>query len=312
MPSGNSTKPLIVIVGPTGVGKTEISLALAERWNAEIVSADSRLLYRGMDIGTAKPTPEERARVRHHLVDVAEPNQVWSLAKYQREAYAAIEDIHQRGTIPLLVGGTGQYVRAVVEGWRIPEVKPDQKLRLILEKWAEEIGSSQIHNRLASLDPMAAQAIDPPNVRRSIRALEVIFRTGRLFSSQKKKLGPRYRTLILGVNRPRPDLYARIDARIQDMLAAGFIDEVRLLLEKDYPPDLPAFSAIGYRQIIDYLSGRISLEEAVCLIKRSTRQYVRRQANWFKPQDARIHWFQVGPKTVDEMEAMIKNHVMAD
>jgi tRNA dimethylallyltransferase len=307
MQSQNKTKPLIVLIGPTAVGKTEISLQLAERLKGEIVSADSRLLYRGMDIGTAKPTIEERTRVTHHLIDIADPNEVWSLAKYQRVAYLAIDDIHNRGKIPFLVGGTGQYIRAVIEGWVIPKVKPDPRLRLALQNWAIELGPFELHKRLAVLDPEASEKVEPQNLRRIIRALEVIFHTGRLFSAQRKKIGTPYRPIILGIIRPRPELYARIDARIQTMLDSGLVEEVTGLLDSGFPPRLPAFSAIGYHQIIQYVQGDIQLDEAVMLMKKLTRQYVRRQANWFSLDSPDIHWFPAGPNIPDEMEAVIED-----
>jgi tRNA dimethylallyltransferase len=309
MQSRNKPKPLIVIVGPTAVGKTEISLQLAERLDGEIVSADSRLFYRGMDIGTAKPSQDERARVKHHLIDVAEPDQVWSLAKFQRAAYFAIDDIHNRGKTPFLVGGTGQYIRAVTEGWDIPDVKPDPQLRLAFQNWANILGPFELHDRLAVLDPDAAGKIDPQNLRRTIRALEVIYHTGKPFSAQKGRSGSPHNTQILGIHRARPELYLRVDARIQDMLVAGLVEEVRSLLDKGYSPELAPLSAIGYHQIIQYLHGEILLEEAVILMKRLTRQYIRRQANWFNRDDPNIHWFNVGPNIKNEMEVVIKKHL---
>jgi tRNA dimethylallyltransferase len=297
--------PLVVILGPTAVGKTEISLALAERLKGEIISADSRLLYRGMDIGTAKPTAKERARIPHHLINVTEPDEVWSLALFQNEARKAIYEIYQRGRLPFLVGGTGQYVRAILEEWDLPKVEPQPEIRKALENWSKDIGPEGLHNRLASLDLQAASQIDYRNLRRTVRALEVIFITGRPFSDQRQKGRVLFKTLQLGLLRSRPELYARIDARIDDMIEAGLVDEVRTLLEKGYSPKLPPFSAIGYREIIDYLQGKMTLEEAISNIKRATRIYVRRQANWFKAADPSIHWFQPGPQTLDEMEALI-------
>jgi tRNA dimethylallyltransferase len=299
--------PLIVIVGPTAVGKTEASIEVALRFNGEIVSADSRLLYRGMDIGTAKPTREERELVPHHLIDVAEPTQVWSLAKYQRCAYEAIDNILTQGKTPFLVGGTGQYVKAIVEGWKIPEVKADPALRTVLNNWASVIGYQGIYARLKYLDPEAAALISPQNIRRTIRALEVIFLTGKLFSDQKRKQKPRYRTLILGISRPRPELYERIDERIDSMIKAGFVHEVRELLTKGYSSQLPPLSAIGYTQISEYLNGNISFDDAVNQMKRNTRQFVRRQSNWFKLDDPNIIWFQAGSNLLDEMEQAITN-----
>ncbi len=299
--------PLVVIVGPTAVGKTEIAIQLAERLDGEIVSADSRLFYRGMDIGTAKPTTDEYNRVPHHMIDVAEPDEEWNLAVFQRAAQTAITEIHSRGHLPFLVGGTGQYIYALVEGWQIPESKPDTELRSILENWAELIGPEGLHERLSVLDPNAASRIDYRNLRRSIRALEVILRTGRRFSDQAKRGRSPYRTLLVGLSRPRSELYARIDARIESMLAEGFEDEVKVLLQKGYDPDLPNFSAIGYRQMIAYVKGEISLEEAIILMKRNTRQFVRRQGNWFKEPDPKIHWFNVGSESVKDVEALIRS-----
>ena len=293
--------PLLVLVGPTAVGKTEVSLRLAEALDAEIVSADSRLLYRGMDIGTDKPSRAVRARIPHHLIDVADPDETWSLAQYQDAAYQAMADIHRRGKIPLLVGGTGQYVWAVVEGWRIPRVPPNPRLRAVLERWGERIGPEALHRRLARIDPEAAARIQPRNLRRTVRALEVIFTTGRRFSEQQTKVPPPYRILILGLYRPRPELYARIDRRIDAMLQAGWLQEVQRLLEQGYTPDLPAMSSIGYAELAAYLLGRLSFEEAVRRIRRRSRVLVRKQANWFRMDDPRIRWFRARPGVEQEI-----------
>jgi tRNA dimethylallyltransferase len=300
-----SLPPLVVILGPTAVGKTEIALQLAERLGGEIVSADSRLFYRGMDIGTAKPSQEELARVAHHLIDVAEPDQNWSLAVFQEQARRAIADIHARGRLPLLVGGTGQYIRAVIQAWDLPKVEPNPRLRSALENWASEVGEEGIHARLACLDAQAAANIDARNVRRTVRALEVILSTGRRFSEQRSHGASPYDLFLVGLMRPRQELYARIDARIDGMVAAGLVDEVQGLLTRGYPPELPTLSAIGYGEIILFLEGQISLEEAVRQIKHNTRVFVRRQANWFKPDDPNIHWFQAGKQAVDQIEAAI-------
>ena len=306
-PISKGKYPLIALVGPTAVGKTETSLELAERINAEIVSADSRLFYIGMDIGTAKPSIEERARIPHHLIDVAKPNEIWSLAVFQKEANAVIARIHERGHIPLLVGGTGQYIRAILEGWDIPEVKPDPALRQVLENWNQEVTPPGLHHRLALLDPIAAEKIDPLNVRRTIRALEVIFTTGELFSKQRNKSSSPYDTLLLGLYRPREELYKRIDDRIDAMFKAGLVAEVQHLLDQGYPEDLPTMSAIGYRQVISFLKQDISFEESVRLIKRQTRIFVRRQANWFKQSDPDIHWVHAGSDAVSELERITLN-----
>jgi len=303
--------PLIVIVGPTAVGKTSVSIDLAEQLDGEIVSADSRLLYRGMDIGTAKPTSEEMRDVPHHLIDVAEPDETWSLAVYQRNAYRVIDEIHARGKLPILVGGTGQYVRAIIEGWRIPPQAPDYGLREALNRWAEEIGAEAFHRRLATLDREAAEKIDYRNVRRVVRAMEVTLKTGERFSDLRRKQECSYRPIILGVSRSREELYQRIDQRIDLMLEAGLVEEISGLLEAGYTADLPTMSAIGYGEIIQYLQGEITLEEAVALIRRNTRIFVRRQANWFKPSDPRIHWFDADDELLNRMILQVRSDLDA-
>ena len=292
--------PLLLLVGPTAVGKTEIALRLAERLNGEIVSADSRLFYRGMDIGTAKPTSAEQARVRHHLIDVANPDETWSLAMFQGAAQAAIADIHARGKLSLLVGGTGQYVRAVTQGWTPPEVKANAKMRDEIGKMNEEHGKEWLHDRLKSLDPEAAEKIDARNVRRTIRALEVILTTGKKFSEQRGQSDSSYALLTIGLKRPRSELYARIDARIEAMFAAGLLDEVRALLTKGYSPELPSMSGIGYRECCQALIGQWTEEQAKVGMRRATRVFVRRQGNWFKESDPHIHWFEAGDESVVE------------
>ncbi|MBN2047684.1 MAG: tRNA (adenosine(37)-N6)-dimethylallyltransferase MiaA [Anaerolineaceae bacterium] len=282
---------IIVILGPTAVGKTELSLQLAERLNGEIVSVDSRLFYRGMNIGTAKPSADEMARVRHHLVDVADPDEVWSLAVFQKAAYRAIDEIHARGKLPILAGGTGQYVHAVIDGWELPEQAPDDGLRDVLNAWAEAVGAEALHRKLELIDPAAAAKIEPNNVRRTVRALEVIFRTGQRFSAQRKRGYQRYPMLLIGLTRPREEIYARVDLRIEKMLADGLLDEVRVLLDAGYSPESPTMSAIGYREMIAYLQGEMTLEAATTQMKSITHQFVRRQANWFKLSDPRIRWF---------------------
>jgi tRNA dimethylallyltransferase len=305
--NGMESKPiLVVVVGPTAVGKTGIAIDLAERFRGEIVSADSRLFYRGMDIGTAKPTEEERARVPHHLIDVAEPGETWSLAIFQKAAIEAIADIHARGKLPFLVGGTGQYIHAVTQAWLPPGTKPDEKLRDVLEKLAAVHGRDWLHRRLALIDPPAAGAIDPKNVRRTIRAFEVIFDTGKRFSEQRRKGESPYYLINIGLTRPRPDLYARIDARIDAMFAAGLLDEVAGLLRKGYPPSLPTLSAIGYRECVAVLNGVMDIETAKARMRRLTRVFVRRQANWFKSDDPQIKWFRVDGKTGDDVEKYIR------
>jgi tRNA dimethylallyltransferase len=299
--------PLILIVGPTAVGKTELAIQLAERLNGEIVSADSRLFYRGMDIGTAKPTPEEMRRVRHHLIDIADPDEILSLAVFQQKATEAIADIHRRNKLPLLVGGTGQYVRAVTQGWSPPEVKPDERLRTGLEQLKQDKGIYWLHDKLERLDPQAAAKIDARNYRRTIRALEVILTTGRKFSEQRGQEESPYRLVTVGLTRPRAELYERVDQRIEMMFAHGFLEEVRGLLAKGLSPTLPTMSAIGYRECIRVIQGKLNEEQAKAAIRRATRVFVRRQANWFKEADPSISWFKVEEGVVEKIEIYIRS-----
>jgi tRNA dimethylallyltransferase len=301
-----SKSSLILIVGPTAVGKTELAIQLAKRLNGEIVSADSRLFYRGMDIGTAKPTKEEQARVPHHLIDVADPDATLSLAVFQQKAREAIADIHTRNKIPFLVGGTGQYIRAVTDGWTPPEVKPNEKLRSKLERTKEERGAAWLYEKLIDLDPAAAEKIDPRNYRRTIRALEVILITGRRFSEQRGQSESPYHLITIGLTRPRPELYARVDRRIEAMFANGFIEEVRRLLAMGYSPSLPTMSAIGYRECVRVIHGELSEEQAKAEIRRATRIFVRRQANWFKESDPNIKWFRVQEGFTEDIESYIR------
>ena len=300
--------PLVALVGPTGVGKTSVAITLAERLGAEVVSADSRLVYRGMDIGTAKPSRDERRRVPHHLIDVTEVDQPWSLATFRRAALEAIDEIGGRGRLPLLVGGTGQYATAILDGWEPPALAADPELRRRLEDEASQEGAHALHAQLARLDPASAERIDSRNIRRVIRALEIRMVTG-MPVQPRARTPPPYRILRLGLRLPRPELYARIDARIASMLAAGWVDEVRGLMDRGYSLDLPAFSAIGYRQLAETVEGRASLEDAVQKIRRSTREFVRRQANWFNPDDPRIEWIEARPGVEAELEAWVRRWI---
>jgi tRNA dimethylallyltransferase len=302
--------PLILIIGPTAVGKTELAIQLAERLNGEIISADSRLFYRGMDIGTAKPTPEERARVPHHLIDIADPDEILSLAAFQQKASAAIADIHTRNKIPFLVGGTGQYIRSVTEGWSPPEVKPDKRLRAELEKRNDEKGNNWLYEKLKELDLPAAEKIDPRNVRRTIRALEVIMTTGRKFSEQRRQTESSFHLITIGLTRPRAELYERVDERIEMMFAKGFLDEVKSLLERGYSPSLSTMSAIGYRECIRVIKGELNEEQAKAEIRRATRIFVRRQANWFKQSDSNIKWFRVEEGVESKIESYIRASIV--
>lgn len=282
-------KKLLVIIGPTAVGKTSLSLQLAETFDGEIVSADSRLFYRGMDIGTAKPSAVELARIPHHLIDICDPNETITLGEYQKLAYKTIDQIIESGRLPILVGGTGQYVMAIVEGWGIPEVAPYKKLR----KKLEALGGQELNLWLTALDPVSAGKIDPRNIRRVIRALEVTLITGRPISKLQRKSPPDYDICIIGLTRKRAELFERIDDRVDLMLANGLLSEVSTLRNMGYNRSLPAISGLGYRQLNAFLDGEMEYEEAVERIKFETHRFARQQNTWFRADDPRINWFDV-------------------
>ena len=301
--------PLVVLVGATAVGKTALSVALAEAVGGEIVSADSRQVYRRMDVGTAKPTAEERRRVPHHLLDILDPDQTLGLAEYQKLALEAMADITGRGRTPILVGGTGQYVMAVVEGWQVPHVPPDDGLRQQLYKDAARDGAEALHARLRELDPVAAAAIDARNVRRVVRAIEVCLVSGRRISALQTKLPPPYRVLIIGLQRSRDELYRRIDERIDTMMRDGLEQEVRGLVAAGYGFDLPAMSGVGYGQFEPYLLGEASLDDVMRAIQRATRRFVRQQSNWYRASDGRIRWFGAAPDPLAHVVGLVQGFV---
>lgn len=293
--------PLLVILGPTAVGKTAVALGIGQALNGEIVSADSRQIYRQMDIGTAKPTPAERARLRHHLLDVVNPDETLTLAEYQTLASAAIGDIHARGRLPMLVGGTGQYITALLEGWTVPRVPPDERFRSEMETFAAERGAQALHDRLRGRDPAAADSIDYRNVRRVIRALEVIEATGERFSEQRRKNPPPYDVLNLGLTMDRDRLYARADQRVDAMMAVGFLDEVRALLDAGYRRDLPSMSGLGYAQLAAHLLDGLPLAAAVTDTKMATHNFIRQQYTWFRGHDNGILWHNSEALVVPEL-----------
>jgi tRNA dimethylallyltransferase len=299
---------LAAVVGPTGIGKSRLALYLAQALNGEIVSADSRQLYRYLDIGTAKPTPEELSLVPHHLIDIVNPDEDFSLAQFQQLAYKAIEDINQRNKLALLVGGSGLYVWSVLEGWRIPAVAPDLELRRHLETKAAG-GGEELYQELARLDPAAAQKIDPRNLRRIIRALEVHQSAEKPISRMQGKQAPSFNAIIIGLTAERAELYRRIDQRVDDMIEHGLVDEVKQLLERGYDPGLPAFSGIGYRQIIQFLKGEMTLEAAVQNIKFESHRLVRHQYSWFRPKDDRIGWFDIDRAKEAEILAQLSKFI---
>ncbi|HEY3263716.1 MAG TPA: tRNA (adenosine(37)-N6)-dimethylallyltransferase MiaA [Actinomycetota bacterium] len=300
MPAG----PLLALVGPTGSGKTEAGVAIAEAFDAEIVSVDSTTIYRGMDVGSAKPTRAERARVRHHLLDVADPDESFTVARYQRLAYEAVDDIHSRGRPVLLVGGSGLYFRAVADELSFPPT--DARTRAELEREAAVVGAEPLHRRLRAFDPVAAGRIEPDNVRRTIRALEVATVTGRRFSDFASdwtaySVG---RVHAAGIEVPRDVLARRIEKRVRQQIEGGFVREVRRLRERGLGRSVTARQAIGYAEVSRHLAGECSLEEAEALIVKRTKALARRQMAWFR-RDPRIRWFRSdergAPGVLDEL-----------
>jgi tRNA dimethylallyltransferase len=290
---------LIAIVGPTGVGKTQLALQVAMKFDGEIVNADSRQIYRFMDIGTAKPTKEEQLLVPHHLTNIVNPDENFSLATYQQMAYKVIREIQSRNKLPFLVGGTGQYIWAVLEGWVIPKVPPDIEFRRTLEQKAKD-NANELYQEILKLDPVAAEKIDPRNVRRVIRALEVSRQ--KPFSQSYGKVPPPFKSSIIGLTMERKELYRRVDTRVDEMIKHGFVDEVKRLIGMGYSLNLPSMSSIGYQEIGACLQGKMTLEEATYKIKTGTHRFIRHQYAWFKIKDERIKWFDVEKVSGEEIE----------
>ena len=291
MATHDAARPTVVfIVGATASGKTAAALALAEHARVHVVNADSRQVYRGMSIGTAKPTPDEQAAVPHHLIDVADPTDGYSLAAFLAQARDAIDRVLRSGAHPVVVGGSGQYVWGLAEGWRAPEVPPQAELRARLEREATELGADALHARLAAVDADAAAAIDARNVRRVVRALEVWQVTGTTFSSLRRKQVPPFEPRLFGIDVPRAKLHRRIDARVDAMIERGWLAEVQALLDAGCTPELPAFSSAGYRPLAAHLRGEVSLADVVADAKQATRRLARTQAAWFRRADQRIAW----------------------
>ena len=284
---------LVAIVGPTATGKSDLALHLAQALGGEIINADSRQVYRYMDVGTAKPPPQDFARVPHHLYDLVDPNESFNLALYLEQANLAVDDIYSRDRVPILVGGSGLYVWGFLEGMSIPHVPPNPDLRARLEKEAATLGPQVLHDRLNAVDPDAAASIDPRNIRRVVRALEVFEVSGVPFSKQVQKKGLDYPILIIGLNAPRDTLHLRTDTRIDSMIEAGFVEEVSDLLARGYGLGLPSMSGVGYKQLGSYLNGECTLEAAVEKTKTETHRLIRHQSAWFKADDPRIDWYDI-------------------
>ena len=296
-------EPVVVaIVGPTAVGKSAVAVRLAQRIDGEIINADSRQVYRGFDIGAGIPGEDERGGVPHHLYGFSEPDDDFSLGRFLDAATCAIDDIHGRGKTPIIVGGTGQYVWALVEGWNVPEVAPNPDMRQKLMERAETEGRAALHTELARHDPAAAELIHPNNLIRTVRALEVVLTTGRPFSEQRTKTPPPWNVRIAGLTMERPALDERIERRVDIQLAAGWVDEVRALLAAGYSPSLSSFHSIGYREIAAHIEGQMPGDEMRQAIVSKTRRFARSQFAWFRAGDERIAWVDVtaGTGTLQE------------
>lgn len=300
--------PLVVLAGPTAVGKTELSLRLCEQIGGEVLSADSRQIYRGMDIGTAKATPAEQARVPHHLLDLRDPDQVLTLAEYQQLAYQTIDAVHARGRVPCLVGGSALYVRAVVAGLRIPEAPPDPQLRARLETQLAEQGLGSLVADLQRLDPLTAGQIDLRNGRRVLRALEIYLTTGQSKVLLEGADPPPYRLVQVALTRDRAVLHHRIDRRVEQMVEEGLIEETQRLLAAGYAPSLPAMTSLGYREVIAFLEGHMTLPQAVERIQIETHRYVRHQMTWLRKLPG-LHWYDLAVATQEEIIEFVSDRV---
>ena len=296
---------VLAIVGPTAAGKSALAIRAASQLGGEIVSADSRQVYRYMDIGTAKPSAAQRAEVRHHLIDIVDPDEDFSLALFLRHAKAAIQDILERSKLPIVAGGSGQYVWALLEGWQVPHVPPDETLRRALEEKARAEGAAALHQELARLDPDKAGRLDPRNARRVIRALEVHYSSPER-SRRVPRVAPPFEPLVIGLTLERTALYRRVDERVDAMIEQGWVREVEGLLASGYHAGLPSLSSLGYQELARHLRGEESFGETVEMVKRKTRRFTRQQLGWFRPADPRVHWFDGSPGGSDAALALAR------
>jgi len=295
--------PLLAILGPTAVGKTELSLKIAEHINGEIISADSMQIYRKMDIGTAKASQSDRKQVKHHLIDIVDPDQDFSVADYQKRVDDLIPKIVKKGKIPILVGGTGLYIKAIIQGFLFPEMETNMELRSKLEKEAEKYGNEYVHNKLKEIDIELSNKLHPNDLRRVIRGIEVFNETGNTITYYKKKQEAtpmRYNALKIGLTREREMLYKRINHRINIMIENGLINEVENLLDSGYDIGMTALQGLGYKEIVGYLNNEYSFDEAARILKRDTRHFAKRQITWFK-RDNNINWFNLSQKNTDQV-----------
>ena len=293
---------LAAIVGPTGVGKSRIATKVGQILDIEIISCDSMQIYRGMDVGTAKVTRDEMGGIPHHMIDICDPDQQFSVSDYQKMVKPLILQINERGRIPVLVGGTGLYYQVVVDDYQLYPIKATPEVRKRLDEEAERLGNQVLFERLKSLDSESAARISSNDRKRLVRALEVIEVTGQTFSALQKRNPGRYNLAAAGLTMPRPLLYQRLEKRVDSMVENGLLTEVKKLLEKGYGPGLNSMQALGYAHIIEYLHGGATWEDTVKEIKRDTRRYAKRQLTWFR-RDTRINWWELS--NYNEEDALI-------
>ncbi|BAB06085.1 tRNA (adenosine(37)-N6)-dimethylallyltransferase MiaA [Halalkalibacterium halodurans] len=301
---------LVAIVGPTAVGKTKTSVMLAKRLNGEVISGDSMQVYRGMDIGTAKITAEEMDGVPHHLIDIKDPSESFSVADFQDLATPLITEIHERGRLPFLVGGTGLYVNAVIHQFNLGDIRADEDYRHELEAFVNSYGVQALHDKLSKIDPKAAAAIHPNNYRRVIRALEIIKLTGKTVTEQarhEEETPSPYNLVMIGLTMERDVLYDRINRRVDQMVEEGLIDEAKKLYDRGIR-DCQSVQAIGYKEMYDYLDGNVTLEEAIDTLKRNSRRYAKRQLTWFRNK-ANVTWFDMTDVDFDKKIMEIHNFI---
>lgn len=296
--------PLLAIVGPTATGKTELSVSIAQKLNAEIISADSMLIYRHMDIGTAKPSMEEKKGVQHHMIDIVYPDETYNVSIYSQAVKNLLTNLWQKNTLPILVGGTGLYVQSVIDGYKFSNAGHDQKLRDKLMHECKTMGKAALHEKLKAVDPDTASRLHINNIQRVIRALEVYYLSGIKPSEMTGKEEGHFNLLMYGLTMNREILYSRIEKRVDEMMAAGLVKEVKSLLERGYSQRLTAMQGLGYKEIIQYLNGELSLEEAISLLKRNTRHFAKRQFTWFR-RDKRIKWIDVCNQKTEEAQIEI-------
>ena len=307
----NSKPNMVVVIGPTAIGKTQLAIYIAEQFSGEIINTDSRQVYRYMDIGTAKPSISDRTRVPHHMIDINLPDTDFSLGEFIKLANVSIEQITERGNLPIICGGTGQYVWGIVEGWAVPNIPPNQEFRTNKLKEAEEHGINYLHNQLSIIDPKRASEIDPRNVRRVIRALEIIKETGLKPSQLSKLRKEEYNPIIIGLTTNRRTLYHMIDVRVDHMIKNGFLDEVKCLATQGYKMGIGSLASPGYRELGQYLEGEYSLEEAISKTKFQTHRLARRQYTWFKQEDPRITWLDVNQVDITSVASTLVTNYLS-